>query len=187
MINYGLEIGAARIIVPDIRTAEEVARAISWTKYGRNGRGACPYSRDSYERRPLSQSWQEFEKQAPEGTGIIPLVESPEGISNLREIVSVPGIKGLIVGPYDLSISCGWSGNLGHPELLSILEEAVNIAMAAGVVPIVPVFGPNLESNYEQIRKWKKKGVRVFTASCDKALLGESAGAYNRALRKEEE
>jgi len=148
-------------------------------------RAHIPVTRTSED--PCPKVGRNLKKKAPEDTGIIPLVESPEGISNLREIVSVPGIKGLIIGPYDLSISCGWSGNLGHPELLSILEEAVNVTLAAGVVPIVPVFGPNLESNYEQIRKWKKKGVRVFTASCDKALLGESAGAYNRALRKEEE
>jgi len=136
---------------------------------------------------PWPKVGRNLKKKAPEATGIIALVESPEGIANLREIASVPGIKGLIIGPCDLSVSSGWNGNLGHPELISILEKSVDVTIAAGVVPIVPVFGPNLESNYEQIRKWKKKGVRVFTAACDKALLGESAGAYNRALRKEEE
>jgi len=187
MVNFGLEIGAVRIIVPDIRTADELKQVVSWTTYGLNGRGGCPFSRDSYERRPLNQTWEEFERQAPEKTGIIALVESPEGIKNLREIVSVPGLKGLIIGPFDLSVSSGWHGNMTHPELIPIMEKAVEMAISAGVTPVVPVFGANLESNSAQIRKWKKKGERVFTASCDKALLGESAGLYNNILRKQEE
>jgi len=157
MINHGLEIGATRIIVPDIRTPEEVALAVKWTTYGNNGRGAALFTRDSFERRPLSQNWEEFMKKAAENTGIIALVESPDGIRNLKEIVSVPGLKGLIVGPLDLSVSSGWNGNLTHPELIKILEESVEIAMAANVTPIVPLFGGNLESISKQMRKFKKK------------------------------
>jgi len=184
MINYGLEIGAQRIVIPDIRNAEELTQSIHWTTYGHNGRGACCFSRDSYERRPLSQSWAQFESQAPLNTGIIALLESQEAIKNLKSIVSVAGLKGVMVGPFDLSVSSGFHGDLTHPSFNGLLEQIVDESLKAGVTPYIPVFEATLEGSAELVEKWRKKGVNHFILSCDKGLLGENAKRYMNAFKK---
>jgi len=183
MINYGLEIGAQRIIVPDIRTASEVAQAILWTTYQHNGRGASPFCRDTYERRPLNQTWTQFENFAHANTGIIALIENREAIPNIESIISVPGLRGVMIGPLDFSVSCGWSRDtIPSPELDKILEKVVEFALKYNVEPIIALFG-DLESNATQLEKWKRKGVTYFSVGCDKSLLGENADRYIKLLK----
>ena len=38
-------------------------------------------------------------------------------MGNINEILSVPGIDGTFIGPYDLSMSMGLPGQLRHPDI----------------------------------------------------------------------
>ena len=60
------------------------------------------------------------------------MVESREAIKNINEILSVPGLGGVLIGPHDLSLSLGVGlpeSNQGAPEV----EEAT-LAVAKACV-----------------------------------------------------
>ena len=54
-------------------------------------------------------------ESANKETMIIAHIEGVEGINNLNEILSVPGIDVIFIGPYDLSQSLGVPGEVNHP------------------------------------------------------------------------
>lgn len=41
---------------------------------------------------------------------LVPQIESAKGLENVEEIVAVKGVTGAFLGPFDLSVSCGWHG-----------------------------------------------------------------------------
>ena len=56
---------------------------------------------------------------------IILQIEGIEGIQNLDEILSVPGIDIIFIGPYDLSQSLGLPGNVHHPKVIEQMKLIV--------------------------------------------------------------
>lgn len=136
MAKQFLSVGAMGIIVPEVETAEQAARLVENMRYPpQRGarypepigkRGCCPgaapaywgLSRDEYFAR--SDVW----PLNPDGELLaLVMVESQAAIDNIDEILSVPGLAGVMVGPADLSLSLGVGTpgpNLRAPEV----EEA---------------------------------------------------------------
>ncbi len=61
---------------------------------------------------------------------VIPMIETQQGIDNIDEILSVPGINGIYIGPSDMGLSLG---------LIPILDprgadHPGNLRQAAGVL-----------------------------------------------------
>lgn len=54
-------------------------------------------------------------------------------MENLDEILDVPGIDVLFVGPYDLSSSLGHVGEIDHPEVIACIQGIIEKANAKGV------------------------------------------------------
>jgi 2-dehydro-3-deoxyglucarate aldolase len=56
-------------------------------------------------------------------TSVIIQIEHIDAIENIDEILSVSGIDGVFIGPYDLSASMGIPGQFNHPDMLDAIEE----------------------------------------------------------------
>ncbi len=52
-------------------------------------------------------------------------IEGIEGIQNLDEIITVPEIDVIFIGPYDLSQSVGKPGQVEDPEVVSCIKDSV--------------------------------------------------------------
>jgi 4-hydroxy-2-oxoheptanedioate aldolase len=52
-------------------------------------------------------------------------IEGIEGIQNLNEIITVPEIDVIFIGPYDLSQSLGKPGQVEDPEVVSCIKDNV--------------------------------------------------------------
>ncbi len=77
-------------------------------------------------------------------------VESMEAVRNLDEICRVEGLCGIFVGPGDLSVSLGTSGNLEASGLIEVVSDCVRRARGAGKhagILIAP--GPLLDAAIE--------------------------------------
>jgi len=61
-------------------------------------------------------------KNANDETAVILQAESRAAIDNMEEIVKMPGLDAILIGPYDLSASLGKIGKVDDPEV----QEAVN-------------------------------------------------------------
>ena len=130
-IKKSLDLGAAGVIVPNIDTAEQAAEAVRLSKFTPEGiRGACPGVRANR----YGAGGPEYYENANRDTAVIALVETPEGVKNFDEILRVPGLTAVFLGPVDLSVAMGLKGDLSAPEVRQALLEMVDKANRAGVL-----------------------------------------------------
>lgn len=128
-----LETGAWTLMVPHVNTAEEARNILAASKYAPLGhRGnAPPYTRASgYGVRTTQAGSFAY---ANEQTLTIPLIEEPEAVDNIEEIVRVPGLEAIMIGSGDLSLAMGYPGQHEHPAVLAAVDRCFKAARDAGV------------------------------------------------------
>jgi 4-hydroxy-2-oxoheptanedioate aldolase len=66
--------------------------------------------------------------QANEHLILLPQIESARGLEHVEEIVAVKGITGVLFGPEDMSLDCGWRGRdlWTHPPFMDAVERVVS-------------------------------------------------------------
>ena len=70
----------------------------------------------------------EYSNIADEHIAVIFLIEHPEALKNLDELLSVPGIDIAAAVPFDLAVNMGYRDGPGHPDVQKALAETNNIA-----------------------------------------------------------
>jgi len=119
LIKKAYDVGAVAVMVPQINTAEEAAKAVEYAFYPPIGqRGVSPNW-------PAlnGENWADVIKSANDETVLVLQIESEEAYNNIEEIAAVPGIDVLFAGPMDLSASLGVVTELRHEKVLKILED----------------------------------------------------------------
>jgi len=138
IVKQVLDMGAFGIMFPAIENKQQALEAVSAARYpqlkgskypnpvGRRGNGNMPaawfwgLSRPEYSRRA------DIRPANPQGEILLFLqVETVEGVKNINEILTVPGIGVLFVGPNDLSWSLGVAqGSPEHEEAIQVVVDA---------------------------------------------------------------
>ena len=123
LIKPILDMDAAGVIVPMVRTAEEAHLAVSACRYPTAGvRGWSPRRPSHYMRVVGSDAC----KEADETILCIVQIEHIEAVNNLEEIIAVPGLDGIAVGPADLAASMGHISNPTHPDVVAAMKKVFN-------------------------------------------------------------
>jgi len=104
-------------------------------------------------------------KSANEETMIIAHIEGVEGINNLDEILSVPGMDVIFIGPYDLSQSLGIPGQVNHPLVTDKMKEVVSKCKVNKVA--TGTFADDIET----AKSWVSLGVQYMSFSVDVGIL----------------
>jgi len=175
LILRALDIGAQGIEIPQINSRSDAARAVKSVKYSPQGeRGVCRYVRAANY-----SSMDEFEyfKSANDETMIIAHIEGVEGINNLDEILSVPGIDVIFIGPYDLSQSLGIPGEISHSLVKEKMKEVVLKCEKNKVV--VGTFADDIKT----AKFWVSLGVQYMSFSVDVGILYEASKNFIRKFR----
>ena len=98
-----LDIGAQGLIIPDVHSVEQVKELVSYAKYAPVGkRGFCPSRKDGW-------GFDESAAQSVAGqmeywnheTLLIPQCETLGALEHIEEIVSLDGVDGIFIGPFD--------------------------------------------------------------------------------------
>ena len=123
LIKPILDMDAAGVIVPMVRTAEEARRAVAACRYPPAGvRGWAPRRPSRYMR----VVGPDAAREADETVLCIVQIEHIDAVRNLEEIIAVPGLDGIAVGPADLAASMGHVGNPGHPDVVAATKQVFN-------------------------------------------------------------
>ena len=97
-IKRVMDAGASGVIVPMVNTASDAKTAVEAVKYPMEGlRGVGLARAQGYE--ALFNEYLDWQKN---GTIVIVQIEHINAVNNLEEILTVPGVDGYIIGPYDL-------------------------------------------------------------------------------------
>ncbi len=182
LIMKALDAGIRHVVVPNLSSAEEAAQAVAATRFAPHGlRGACPCCRAGGH---FIRNWQDYVSAEEARVGIIGLVETVAGHRNIAEICAVAGLRALMFGPFDLSVSMGLNGDWRHEDVRAALEEMVDEAVAAGLPVMIPVFSPDPEECAELIGFWRARGVQTFVLGSDKILIATAFDQWNGRLRQ---
>lgn len=127
-----LDVGVQGLIVPDVRSAEDVRRVVDYAKYAPVGRrGFCPSRKDGWGTDPqcgVLDTMAHFNQE----TLVIPQCETAEALSDIETIAAMDGVDGIFIGPFDLSISMGMPGDFENPQFKAALEQILAACHAAG-------------------------------------------------------
>ncbi|EQD32862.1 2-dehydro-3-deoxyglucarate aldolase, partial [mine drainage metagenome] len=100
-IGQMFDLGVTGVIVPMVNTREDALAAVAAAKYPPDGiRSWGPRRVATFHGDAAS-----YALSANDSTLIIAQVETQEAVDNLDDIISVPGLSGIMVGPADLAIS----------------------------------------------------------------------------------
>ena len=128
-LMHPLDVGAAGVIVPRVRNADEVRWVVEQTRYPPVGlRGFGPRRAGGYGRTTA-----EYVAGSSDNVGVVVQIETAEAVANLAEIVSVPGLDGLLVGPNDLSAALGVPGQTGSRPVRDVMRRVVDVCRDAGL------------------------------------------------------
>lgn len=129
-IKKSLDFGASGIIAPNIDTPEQAARLVDLCRFTPDGkRGACPGVRANF----YGKGGPEYYSRQNRENAVIPLIESEEGVRNFSEILKVPGISAVFLGPIDLAVDMGLKGDISDPRVMDALHSMIREAAAAGI------------------------------------------------------
>jgi 4-hydroxy-2-oxoheptanedioate aldolase len=131
-ICYALDIGAKGIIVPMVNTKEETVNMVKWCKYPFEGVRSSAGMRGEWGE---FKNYREYMDTFNEQILVVPMIETMESLSNIEEIVSVPGVDVLLVGPSDLSINLDVPLDYLNPKYQNTLDKIADACENAGVVP----------------------------------------------------
>lgn len=166
LIKQLLDVGAQSLLVPMVETAEQAAGLVSAMRYPPRGiRGVGT----ALARAARWSGVEGYFKHADDEMCLIVQVESRKGLENLDAILGVEGVDGVFIGPSDLAASLGYLGQPGHPEVTSLIEDALQRVAAAGRVPGIFAADPKMARNYLEHK------ARFLIVGVDTLLLRNAA------------
>ena len=130
-----LDAGAYGIICPMINTVEEAEALVKACKYPPMGFRSFGPIRAKYYAGGTTHGGGDYHQFANEETLVIPQIETREAIRNLDDILQVPGISAIYIGPADLCMALGLEprGGQSDPEFLEAKQTILDTAKRHGI------------------------------------------------------
>lgn len=156
-----LDAGASGIICPMINSSEEAASFVQACQYPPNGhRSFGPI------RAKLVGTYSTLQ-QTNEEVLTFAMIETKEAIENLEAIAATKDLRGLYIGPSDLSISLGLTkiADFKDDNLIRVLEKVIAIAQKYNLTTATQVY------DVEQANIAKTLGFDIVTPVDDSALF----------------
>jgi 2-dehydro-3-deoxyglucarate aldolase/4-hydroxy-2-oxoheptanedioate aldolase len=167
LVTRALDVGAPGVIFPRVESPELLEKAVSWTRFppkGIRGFGLSPFN-FNFEPMTMPQMM-EF---VNENTMVVLQIETVRAFEARNELLSVPGIDAVMVGPSDLSISLGVPGDFQNPKLVDTIEKIRESCLDHGIVP-------GIQTRTVQMAKfWKERGMLFLGCSSETSMLYEKA------------
>jgi 4-hydroxy-2-oxoheptanedioate aldolase len=167
-----LDAGASGVIVPMVNSADEAAAAV----------GACRYPPDGF------RSWgptraslgvPDFSPEVANRSVVCAvMVETVPALERLGEIVSVPGVDAVFMGPSDFAISMVYAPRSDEPEHRRRLETVPGVCRDHGVVAGIAC------GSAELLERWRQAGYTMLAAPSDMVLLRQASAAMLKTVRR---
>jgi 4-hydroxy-2-oxoheptanedioate aldolase len=182
-VKQALDVGAFGVMFPTINTAAEAEMAIRASRYPQLN-GAADFEPAGLRgRNPSNAVWywgvRDYHAKAdlwpldPAGELLaIIQIETPEGVENIEDIISVPGLGVIFIGPSDLATAMGYA-SASAPEVEEAIQAVLQSCLAHDVPCAITTNSRSIESRLEQ-------GFRFVTVGLDGGLSTGAQDALNR-------
>ena len=174
VVDQVLDLGAFGVMFPNIETKEDAVTAIGSMRFVRPAGGdrVTPEgSRDFNSGSAVSywgvnareyQAYADVWPLAPQGQLIAMLqIESLAGIKQLSNILDVPGIGAIFLGPTDLAESIGEEGP-NSPRVEELVQEVLQVCVRRNVPCGYPIVAPTRADAERETARRLREGFRVL-------------------------
>jgi 2-dehydro-3-deoxyglucarate aldolase len=173
-----LDSGAAGVIVPMVNTREDAELAVKMVKYPPVGfRGVGLARAHGY-----GQTFDDYMRRANAETLLVVQIEHIDAVTNIDEILAVPGIDATFIGPYDLSSSMGIPGQLSHPDVVAARQRVLDATIAKGLTAGIHLVHPDRVGT--ELPQCLAQGYRFIALGTDILFLGDSCRSLHAAARR---
>jgi 2-dehydro-3-deoxyglucarate aldolase/4-hydroxy-2-oxoheptanedioate aldolase len=172
-IKQALDLGCDGVVVPQVRSADEARQAVASAKYPPAGVRSVGIARAQ----AYGMSLADYVRTANEEIAVLVQIEHIDALPHLADILAVPGVDAVIVGPYDLSASLGRPGEVGHPDVVAAVD-----AVAAACRERQVAWGA-FAADAAGIQPHQARGATVLAVGMDTIYLWKGARAVLAELR----
>jgi 4-hydroxy-2-oxoheptanedioate aldolase len=175
IIGKVLDGGAMGVICPMVNTAAEakaLADACLYPPKGKRSNGPI--------RAGMYGTAGSYQKTANEETLCLPMIETREGAANLTDILDVPGVAGVYIGPSDLGFSFGLEPRLDReePEIVAVYDRVLAETKRRGQFAGIQC------GSTAYAAKAIGMGFRLVTILNDSGLMAQAATAAVTQIRQ---
>jgi 2-dehydro-3-deoxyglucarate aldolase len=176
LINRVLDAGARGIIVPMIRTADELKQVVKSAQYPPKGRRGIGYARANNYGRDFKTYFNHFNDDIV----VVAQIEDIGAVNDIEEIFSITEIDSFLIGPYDLSGSINKTGCFDDPEVKAAIQRVLDAAKKRRITPGIHVIPPDVT----EVRQRINEGFKFIAVSMDTYMLGTLASQLFQALKE---
>jgi 2-keto-3-deoxy-L-rhamnonate aldolase RhmA len=175
-VTMAMDAGAQGILAPYCETVEEVKAVVAAAKW-RPLKGKA--AKDVIESgQHVSDATRAFLEERNKNSVTIIGIESVTAVENLENILEVPGIDGIFVGPNDMSISLGFPDQYDRSEYKDTVKRVIDTSEAKGIPVLVH------HQNMELSEYWVSQGARFVLHCTDRRTLAAAYQSDFTKLRK---
>jgi 4-hydroxy-2-oxoheptanedioate aldolase len=127
-----MDAGMMGVMMPGLESVDEVQMLIDAVKYAPVGKRGMGITRASgYV--AVGQEAVGYINFTNEHTMVIPQFEDPALLDRFDEMIFLPGVDAVVIGPRDLSLNMGFPDGPNHPEVQNMIDRVVTICKKANV------------------------------------------------------
>lgn len=171
IIGKMLDAGALGVIIPMVNTVAEAEAAVAACRYFPDGARSFGPTRLGYA------YGADYYAHANEEVACIPMIETTRALDRLDDILALPGIDAVYVGPADLSITLGQQPRMDNDGAFE--QARVRIADACNARGITA----GIHANAQLAEKHAAAGFRMITVSGDLGAMTQQAAADLKLAR----
>jgi 2-keto-3-deoxy-L-rhamnonate aldolase RhmA len=175
LIARALDMGAEGIIFPRVESPELLARAISWTKFP--GQGVRGFGLGAPQVGYKNHSFQEIIDHLNANVLVVLQIETQTALDRCDELLAVPGVDIVMVGPADLSISLGVPGQFDHPQMIEAVSGVIECCRRHSIHPGIQC------RTLPMAKAWQRRGMKFIGCGSDISFLWEKVRDTFEQLR----
>lgn len=174
-VTGALDIGADALLIPQIRTMDDINRLREYSQYPPVGRRGCGPSRLWDYGDSIGQLASGGDMNST--TNIVVQLETVQAVENLDEIVKTDFVDMFFIGPGDLSMDMGIFAQFSNPRLVDTIMMIREKTAAAG--KRLGVFA----GSFEAAQSWCEKGFDMCIINSELALMSSAIAGGMKQLR----
>ena len=162
-----LDAGADGIILPRVEDPRVLEEALRWMRFPPLGKRGFGVNATMVDYVPASMS--EIIEHANRSVLAVVQFETATALERADELLSVPGLDIVMVGPADLSVSLGVPGEFDNPKLVAAVDRLIDQCRRHNVVPGIQT------RSVAMAAFWAERGMRFVGAAAEHAFLLENS------------
>jgi len=164
-VSRALDCGCTGVMVPMVESGQQAELLAGWCKFAPAGkRGLGSIGTHTNFAAVSGGETHGFMSAANDQVLAIAQIETSAAVAEIDKIAAVPGIDALLIGPNDLAVSLGCTGDLQNTEVLAAIDTVAEAAGRNG--KIFGMHGPDA-----LMERYLSKGLRLIMSKLDINML----------------